>query len=341
MPDSVRVSRFPHAVDVRRGLLKAAAAGLAAGMLPAAQAQAYPSRPIRWLIPFSAGGPTDVLARAIAPKLSESLGVPVLVDNRVGAGGAISMEALAKATPDGYTIGVGHTGTQSINPFIVANLPYDSQRDFSPITPMVSYVNVLVVNPAVPVRTVAELADWAKANPDKATFASGGIGTTNHLSGELLKSVTGAPFVHVPYKGSGPALVDVMAGNVTCMFDILVTSLPQIRNGKIKALAVTSAQRSPYATDIPTMTESGVPAYSDAGSDLWFGVFGPAALPKDIIERLQREFVKALGTAEVQEKIRAQAYTIWTTSPEEFAGFLRTDRQKWERVIRSAALKQQ
>ena len=302
-------------------------------------AQPYPSKPVRWLIPFSAGGPTDVLARAIAPKLSESLGVPVVVENKVGAGGSLAMDAVAKAVPDGYTIGMGHSGTQSINPHLYAKLPYDSLKDFAPITPVVSYVNVLVVNPNIPVRTVAELAAYAKANPDKVSFASGGTGATNHLSGELLKAVTGAPMLHVPYKGSAPALVDVMSGNATFMFDILVTSLPQIRAGKVRPLAVTSAKRSGYAPDIPTMRESGIEGYEEAGSDLWFGVFAPAGTPKPIVERLNAELVKALRTPEVSERIRVQAYDAWTLSPEDFMAFLRTDHARWGKVVKFAGAK--
>ncbi len=299
----------------------------------------YPNRPLRWLIPFAAGGPTDVLARAVAPKLSEALGVPVIVDTPPGAGGGIAMEALARSAPDGYTIGMGHTGTQAINPHIYAKLAYDPLKDFSPITPLVSYVNVLVVNPQVPARTVAELVDYAKANPGKVTFASGGIGATNHLSGELLKAITGAPMVHVPYKGSAPALVDVMSGNVTMMFDILVTSLPQLKNGKVRALAITSDKRSEYAPDIPTMRESGVPGYAAAGSDLWFGVFAPANTPRAIVERLNAELVKAMDSAEVKERMRAQAYSRWTLRPDAFSEFLRTDHEKWGKVVRSAGIK--
>ena len=304
-----------------------------------ALSQTYPSKPVKWLIPFSAGGPTDVLARAIAPKLSESLGVPVIVENKVGAGGSLAMDAVAKSAPDGYTIGMGHSGTQSINPHLYTKLPYDSLKDFAPITPVVSYVNVLVVNPNVPAKTVAELVAYAKANPQKVSFASGGTGATNHLSGDLLKAVTGAPMLHVPYKGSAPALVDVMAGNATAMFDILVTSLPQIRAGKVRALAVTSAKRSGYAPDIPTMREAGIEGYEEAGSDLWFGVLGPAGMPKAIIDRLNAELVRALRTPEVSERIRVQAYDVWTLSPEEFMNFLRTDHARWGKVVKFSGAK--
>jgi len=304
-----------------------------------AHAQPYPNKPIRWLIPFSAGGPTDVLARAIAPKLSESLGVPVIVENKVGAGGSLAMDAVAKSAPDGYTIGMGHSGTQSINPHLYSKLPYDSLKDFAPVTPVVSYVNVLVVNPNVPAKTVAELVAYAKVNPQKVSFASGGTGATNHLSGELLKAVTGAPMLHVPYKGSAPALVDVMSGNATCMFDILVTSLPQIRAGKVRALAVTSAKRSGYAPDIPTMRESGIEGYEEAGSDLWFGVLGPAGTPKPIVDRLNAELVKALRDPQIAPRLESLGVAIIADSPEQFTSYIASESQKWRKVVVASGAK--
>jgi tripartite-type tricarboxylate transporter receptor subunit TctC len=318
----------------RRALI--AALGVAG--LPAA-AQTYPSKPIRWIVPYAAGGPADALVRAVAPRLSESLGVPVLVDNRGGAGGSLALEQLAKAPPDGYTIALGGTGTHSLNPYIQANMPYDPIKDFEPVTPIVSYVNVLVVNAQVPVKTVAELVAYAKADPSKVTFASGGTGTSNHLAGELLKTVTGAPIVHVPYRGSGPGMADVIAGHVTCMFDILVTVLPQIQAGKVRALAVTSAKRSPYAPDIPTMAESGVPGYADAGNDLWFGVFTPAGTPRPIVDRLNAEIRKVLGSPELSQVLKAQGYDAWTLDPAFFASFMRDDRAKWGKVVEAAGIK--
>ncbi|MDP2378747.1 tripartite tricarboxylate transporter substrate binding protein [Reyranella sp.] len=302
-------------------------------------AQTYPSKPIRWIVPYAAGGPADALVRAIAPKLSENLGVPVIVDNRGGAGGSLGLEQLAKSPPDGYTIALGGTGTHSLNPYIQANIPYDPIKDFEPVTPIVSYVNVLVVNAQVPVKTVAELVAYAKVNPAKVTFASGGTGASNHLAGELLKAVTGAPLMHVPYRGSGPAMLDVIAGHITCMFDILVTVLPQIQAGKVRALAVTSAKRSPYAPDIPTMAESGVAGYAEAGNDLWFGVFAPAGTPKSIVDRLNAEIRKALGSPDLGQVLRTQGYDAWTFDPTEFAAFIRNDHAKWGKVVKSAGIK--
>jgi tripartite-type tricarboxylate transporter receptor subunit TctC len=314
-------------------------AGVFALVAVDAYAQTYPNRPIHWLIPYSAGGPSDLLARAVAPKLGELLGAPVIVENKVGAGGSIAMDAVAKAAPDGYTLGMGLTGTQMINPYLYAKLPYDPLKDFSSVTPLVSYTNVLVVSPGVPIKSVAELVAYAKANPDKVTFASGGKGTSNHLQGELLRALTSAPMLHVPYKGNAPAMVDVMSGNVTCMFDILATGLAQVRAGKVRALAVTSNKRSSYAPDIPTLAEAGVEGYEQAGTDLWIGVFAPPGTPKPIVDRLYQEIAKAMKTPEVTERVRGLYYDTWTLPPEEFAAFLRTDYVKWGNVAKLAGLK--
>jgi len=304
-----------------------------------ASAQAYPSKPVRWIVPYAAGGPADALVRAIAPKLSEGLGVPVIVDNRGGAGGSLAMEQLIKSPADGYTIGLGGTGTHSLNPYIQANIPYDPLKSFEAITPIVTYVNVLVVNAAVPAQTVGEFVAYAKANPDKVTFASGGTGTSNHLAGELLKTVTGAPIVHVPYRGSGPAMIDVISGHVTCMFDILVTALPQIHAGKVRALAVASAKRSPFAPDIPTMVESEVAGYTQAGNEPWFGIFAPAGTPRPVVDQLNAQFVKALAAPELAEVLRTQGYDSWTLDPDAFLAFIRDDHAKWGKVVKDAGLK--
>lgn len=302
-------------------------------------AQTYPNRPVRWLVPYSPGGPADLLARAIAPKLSEQLGVPVVVENRAGAGGGIAMETLAKSAPDGYTIGLGLTGTQMINPFIYAKLPYDPLKDFSPVTPLVSYTNVLLVDAQLPIKTVADLVAYVKANPNKGTFASGGRGASNHLQGELLSSLTKTSLLHVPYKGNAQGIVDVGSGNVTCMFDILATGLSHAKLGKVRPIAVSGMKRSPYAPDIPTLAEAGVPGYDEAGSDLWIGVFAPPGTPKPIVDRLYQELDKAMKTAEVAERVSGLYYDTWTLSPDEFAAYLRTDLEKWRKVTSLAGLK--
>lgn len=314
-------------------------AGVFALFAVQAFAQSYPNRPVRWLVPYSAGGPADLLARAVAPTLSEQLGVPVIVENKVGAGGSVAMDAIAKGAPDGYTIGLGLTGTQMINPYLYAKLPYDPLKDFSPITPLVSYTNVLIVGQNSPFKSVAELVAYAKANPDKVTFASGGKGTSNHLAGELLKALTGAPMLHIPYKGNAQGIVDMIAGNITCMFDILATGLAQVRAGKARALAVTSMQRSPYAPEIPTLIEAGVEGYEKAGADLWIGVFAPPGTPKPIVDRLHAELEKAMKAPAVMERVRSLHYDAWTLPPEEFAAHLRTDYLKWGNITKLAGLK--
>ena len=250
-------------------------------------AQPYPSKPIRFIVPFPPGGSTDGFSRPLAIKLSELVGQPVVIENVGGAGASIGSDRIAKSAPDGYTIGLATTGSLAINPHIYGRkLPHDTIRDFTHITLAVSYVNVLVVNPNVPVKTVAELIEYAKTNP--VSFGSAGNGSSNHLSGELLKVLSKAPMEHVPYKGSGPAMTDVIAGNITFMFDVLITSIPQMRAGRVRALAVTSARRSPYVPEVPTMDESGVHGYAEAGSDLWFGVVGPAGIPRPIVQKLTK-----------------------------------------------------
>jgi tripartite-type tricarboxylate transporter receptor subunit TctC len=305
--------------------------------IAALAAEAYPSKPLKWIVPFPPGGPTDTFSRPIAQKLGELLGQPVVIENIAGAGASIGTDRIAKSAPDGYTIGLATTGTHAINPHLYgAKIPYDALKDFSTLTVAVSYVNVLVVNPSLPMNTVAELVAFAKANPGKVNFGSAGNGSSNHLSGELLKSLTGAPMQHIPYKGSALAMTDVIGGNLTFMFDVLVTSVPQIRAGRVKALAVTSAKRSPHVPDVPTMAESGITGYAEAGSDLWFGVVGPAGIPPSIVERLNRTLIEALRSPDIRERIRALSFDPWTSTPQEFAALIRSDHEKWGRIVRAS-----
>jgi tripartite-type tricarboxylate transporter receptor subunit TctC len=300
-------------------------------------AQPYPSKPLRWIVPFPPGGSTDGFSRPLAAKLSELLGQPVVVENIGGAGASIGSDRIAKSAPDGYTIGLATTGSHAINPHIYgAKLPHDTIRDFTHIALAVSYVNVLVVNPNVPARSVAELIDYAKANPGKVSFGSAGNGSSNHLSGEVLKVLSKAPMEHIPYKGSGPAMTDVMAGNITFMFDVLITSIPQMRAGRVRALAVTSAKRSPYVPEVPTMDESGVAGYNEAGSDLWFGIVGPAGIPRPIVRMLNEKLIEALRAPDMRQRIRLQAFDLWTSTPEEFTAVLKSDHAKWGRIVRTA-----
>lgn len=316
-----------------------ALAGLAAPGASRAQT-GYPNRPIHWIVPFAPGGPTDSYSRPIAQKLSELIGQPVVVENVPGAGASIGMDRVAKAAPDGYTIGLATTGTHAINPAVYGKrLPHDTSRDFSPLTLGVRYVNVLVINPKLGINTVAELVDYAKANPGKVTFGSAGNGSSNHLSGEALKLVTGAPMQHIPYRGSALALADVVAGNITFMFDILITSIPQARTGRVKALAVTSDRRSPYAPDVPTMAESGVSGFSEAGSDLWFGIVGPAKIPRPIVMKLNETLIAAMRSPDMRERASAAGFELWTSSPEEFAEVVRVDRAKWTKIVEASGAK--
>jgi len=313
--------------------------GIALGFVisVAAYAQNFPSKPLRWIVPFPPGGSTDGFSRPLAAKLAELLGQPVVVENIGGAGASIGSDRIAKSAPDGYTIGLATTGSHAINPHIYgAKLPHDTIRDFTHIALAVSYVNVLVVNPNVPVKSVAELIAYAKANPGKVTFGSAGNGSSNHLSGEVLKVLTRAPMEHIPYKGSGPAMTDVMAGNITMMFDVLITSIPQMNAGRVRALAVTSAKRSPYVPEVPTMDEAGVPGYNEAGSDLWFGIVGPAGIPKPIVQKLNEKLIEALRAPDMRQRIRLQAFDLWTSTPEEFTTVLKSDYAKWGKIVRAA-----
>jgi tripartite-type tricarboxylate transporter receptor subunit TctC len=297
-------------------------------------AQPYPSKPIKWIVPFPPGGSTDGFSRPLAAKLAELIGQPVVIENVGGAGASLGTDRIAKAAPDGYTIGLATSGSLSINPHIYPKLPHDTVRDFTHITLAVSYVNVLVVNPNVPVHTVGELAEYAKKNP--VSFGSAGNGSSNHLSGELLKVITKAPMEHIPYKGSGPAMTDLIAGNITFMFDVLITSIPQMRAGRVRALAVTSSKRSPYVPEVPTMAESGVKGYAEAGSDLWFGIVGPAGIPKPIVQKLNAKLIEALRAPDMRERVRLQAFDLWTSTPEEFTATVKADRDRWGKVVRAA-----
>jgi len=309
-------------------LLAAAAAG--------AWAQGYPARPIRIVVPFPAGGATDILAREAAQKLTEVWGQPVIVDNRPGAGGNIGSELVARAAPDGYTLEMGTVGTHAINASLYAKMPYDHVRDFAPVILVASVPNVLVVNPALPVNSVQELIAYAKANPGKLNFASSGSGTSIHLSGELFKVMAGVQMTHIPYKGSAPALQDLIGGQVQLMFDNLPPSLPQIKGGKLRALAVTSAVRAPALPDVPTVAEAGLPGF-EASS--WFGILAPAGTPPEIIAKLNAEIAKWLASPEAKEKMLALGANAAGGSPEDFARHIAAETAKWQKVVKASGAK--
>ena len=301
-----------------------------------AAAQAWPSKPIKYIVPFAPGGTTDILARTIGDKLSVVLGQPVIIENKPGAGGGVGAEATAKAAPDGYTIMGGTISTHAINASLYSNLPYDPVRDFVPITLIARVPNMLVINPAIPAKDVKELIALMKARPGTFTFASSGNGTSQHLSGELFKSMAGVEMQHIPYKGSPPALQDVMGGQVSMTFDNITTAWPLTKGGKLRALAVTTAKRSPIAPDVPTLAEAGLVGY-EIGS--WQGVFAPAGTPPAVVRRLNAEIVKIINAPDVQEKLLGLGAEPVANTSEEFATMVKAEVVKWGDVVRKSGAK--
>jgi tripartite-type tricarboxylate transporter receptor subunit TctC len=314
-------------------------AALAAGALlllaqPAAAQQPYPAKPVRLVVPSAPGGGTDITARVMAPKLSEFLGQQVVVENRAGAGTMIGGEVVARAAPDGYTLLMG-ISTLAINPAMYKKVPYDALKDFAPITQAVSLPNILVVHPSLPVKTVKELVAFAKARPGQLQFASAGVGTNPHLAAELFLSMTGTKMLHVPYKGSGAGVIDVIAGHVPVMTPSILTGLPHTKAGRLRALGVTSAQRAGGAPEIPTIAEAGVPGYEAVQ---WFGILAPAGTPRAVIDRVHREAVKVLQSADIKERLKADGADPVASSPEEFAAFLRSETVKWAKVVKAVGI---
>jgi tripartite-type tricarboxylate transporter receptor subunit TctC len=310
-----------------------AIAGMAAMGL--ACAQHYPTRSIRLVVPSSPGGGTDISARIIAPKLSDYLGQQVVVDNRPGAGTMIGGEIVSRAAPDGYTLLMG-VSTLAINPAMYKKMPYDALRDFAPISQAVSLPNVIVSHPSVPAKNVKELIALAKSRPGQLTFASAGVGTSPHLSMELFLVMAGLKMVHIPYKGSGPGAVDTVAGHVALMAPNMLTALPYIRSGRLRAFGVTSAKRSAGADDIPTIAEAGVPGYEAVQ---WYGVLAPAGTPRPIIDRLHAEVAKALQQREVREKLSTDGAEAVGNTPEQFGAYIRAETDKWAKVVKAAGIK--
>ena len=321
----------------RRPLLLSCIAVAAASSSSLTYAQA---RPIRLVVPYAAGGPVDVTARLLAERVKDSLGT-VIIDNKPGAGGNIGADAVAKAVPDGLTIGIAAVATHAINPWLFAKMPYDAAKDFAPITQMVRVPNVLVINPAkaqaMKITDVKSLIAYAKANPGKLNMASSGNGTSIHLSGELFKSMTGTYMVHFPYRGSGPALLDLIGGTMDVMFDNLPSALPQIKAGKLTALAVTSGERSVALPDVPTIAEAGPVKGFEASS--WFGLLAPAGTPPEIVNRLQQETAKALATPALKERLVSQGAIPSGNTPAQFTQFIAGEAKKWAQVVKTSGAK--
>ena len=306
---------------------------------PAALAQAYPTKPVRVVVPYPPGGVGDTTMRAIAQQLSESLGQPFVIDNKPGASQMIGADAVAKAAPDGYTLFLGSVTSLAINVSSQKKMPYDPVKDFAPVSMLYFSPMYLVVNPAVPAQSVKELVALAKAQPGKLSFASIGQGGSIHLAGEMFKSMAGVDITHIPYKGSAPALTDIIGGQVSLMFDAGVSALPQVRAGKLRALAITTAKRVDSTPDLPTVAEAGgLPNYE---ATLWFGLVAPAATPRDIVNRLSQELAKILRQSALQARFANLGVEFSASSPEEFATYIRAETLKWGKVFRDAKVEQE
>ena len=324
----------------RRQFTLTAAAATGAALLPASRfalaQDKWPTKTIRFVIPFPAGGTTDIIGRIVAAELHKAWGESVIADNRAGAGGNIGAEAVARAAPDGYTMLVCTVGTHAINESLYSKLNFEPRKDFAPVTLFAMVPNVVVVHPSVKAESIQELIALLKANPGKINYASSGNGTSIHLSAELFKTMTGTEMTHIPYRGSAPAVTDLLAGTVSVMFDNLPSAMPHIKAGKLRALAVTSAKRSPSLSDVPTVAEAGVPGY-EASS--WFGLVAPADTPKSIIDKTQQAVAEALKQPEVREKLSAQGAEPVGNTPEEFARFIEAETEKWGKVVRDSGAK--
>jgi tripartite-type tricarboxylate transporter receptor subunit TctC len=313
-----------------------ACAPLLCVVLASAHAQPWPSKPIRYIVPFAPGGTTDILGRMVAAGLSSSLGQPVVVENKPGQAGSIGAAELARSAPDGYTIGGGTISSHAINATLYSKLPYDPLKDFAPITMLATLPNMLIVHPSVNVASVRELIALLKANPNKYSFGSAGNGTSQHISGELFKIMTGTQMQHIPYKGSGPMIPDLIAGTIQLSFENITTAYPQVRGGKLRALAVTSAKRSFVAPEVPTMAEAGLGGY-DISS--WQAMYAPAGTPREIVARLHAETVKALRAPENQKKLSELGLDAGGMSPEQLTAFMRSEIPRLGKVVRESGAK--
>ena len=301
-----------------------------------AAAQGYPVKPIRLIVPFPPGGSADILARAIGQKAGEGLGQTLVVENRPGAGTAIGAEALARSAPDGYAVMIGTVSSHAINPALNPKLPFDPVKDFTAVSLVATIPFAMIVHPSVQAKNVQEFVALARAKPGSLNYSSAGNGTSNHLAGELFKSMAGIDIVHIPYKGSAPALNDLVAGQVALMFDLVLTAAPHVKSGAARGLAVTGAQRSSVLAELPTVAESGLPGYEVSA---WFGIFAPAGVPEPVVQRLNAELVKALRDSDLRQRLASQGAEPLTSTPAEFAAYLRSEIDKWGKVVKAAGMK--
>jgi tripartite-type tricarboxylate transporter receptor subunit TctC len=316
--------------------LAALCAAAVLGSSVAAAAQSYPAKPVRFVVPFAPGGSTDTLARSMGGKLSELLGQQVVIDNRPGANGDIGTSIVARAVPDGYTVVLGYIANFGIGPSLYDKMPYDPVKDFAPITQVAGASNILVIHPSVPAKNLKEFIAYAKANSKKVTFASASVASVGHLTGELLNDLAGIDMVHVPYKGSGQAITDLVGGHIKVMISGMASTLPHVKSGKLRGLATTGARRTPATPDLPTIAESGFPGF-EASS--WFGVFAPAKTPKPIISRLNQDIIKALQDPAVAKRLADVGFEITTGTPEQFAAYIQAEIKKWAKVVKLSGAK--
>jgi len=335
----VSEARGTRISTLRRLTTIAAAAVLACACIaasPAVFAQAFPAKPARLVVPFPPGGPLDAVGRLLAQQLSERWGQSVVVENKPGAGGNIGADLVAKSPPDGYTVVMGALSTHAVNPSLYAKMPYDAQKDFAPITRVAITPNVLVVNAALRVNSVKELIAYAKAHPGQLSFGSGSTGSAGHLAGELLKVDAGIDMVHIPYKGAAPAMQALLAGDTQLMFDNLANAMAQVKAGKLRALAVTTAERSKLAPDLPTMAEAGVPGFDIS---TWFGLFAPAGTPADVIAKWNGDVVRILESPDVRERLLAQGAEPAPDSAADFGRFVAGELAKYARIVKASGAK--
>jgi tripartite-type tricarboxylate transporter receptor subunit TctC len=306
-----------------------------AAFSPVAMAQAYPSKTIKIVVPFAVGGIADTFGRVIAQKLTESWGQAVIVENKGGAGGNIGADVVAKSPPDGYTLVIGNIGTHAVNPYLVKNMPFDPLKDFVPIAHVLDAEGLLVVHPAVKATTVSEIIALSKSEPGKLSYASGGMGTTSHLAGELFKSMAKVDLVHVPYKGNSPAITDLLGGQTQMIFATMPTVLPQVKAGRLRAIAVIGPERTPALPDVPAIAET-LPGFAVSN---WIGLFAPAGTPNEIVVRLNAEVQRIMQQPDVQKRLETEGAKFIPTTPQSFAAFQRAEADKWSRAIREAGIK--
>ena len=320
----------------RRWWIAAAMAGTAVLYCMHGFAQSYPTKPIRFIVPFAPGGSTDTLARTVGQKLSDALGQQVVVDNRSGGNGNIGMEIVARAAPDGHTIVLGYIANLGIGPSVFAKLPFDPVKDYAPITQLAASPNIFVAHPSVPAKSFKEFIAYAKANPNKINYASAAVASLGHLAGELLNASAGISMQHVPYKGSGQAVIDLLAGQVQVMFSGMSSVMPHLKAGKLRPLAVTGAQRSPAAPEVPTIAESGFPGFE---ATAWYGVLAPAGTPQRVVIRLHDEIVRVLKMPDVKERLENVGFELVGGTPEAFGAYIKTEIQKWAKVVKASGIK--